>query len=238
MTHPSTTLAGSGTRVLVCRSAASTPAGRFAARLAVLAAVVLAGCATPNVNPGAPGGSPRPGSAEPLPSAPGARPGPPPAPALTPVQSEQRYLEDWFRGTPVSISLADVNTLVVDVPLVHSFAPGSTVIKPALAAVLERVATSLRRQPALRVSIAAPADPNAAVALAANRSQQVREHLIGRGVAASRMAGVGTARAGAPTQLRLTMLPQPLGRLDDATLPVPTMGVRPVVAAPASAAKR
>jgi len=218
--------------------ASRTTARGLAARLALLAVVVLAGCATPNVNPGAPGATPRPGAVEPPPAAPGARPAPAPVPALSPVQSEQRFLEDWFRGTPVAIALADVNTLVVDVPLAHSFTPGSPTIKPALAAVLERVATSLRRQPALRVSIAAPTDPNAAVALAASRSQQVREHLIGRGVAASRMAGVGTARAGAPVQLRLTMLAQPIGRLDDATLPVPAMGVRPVAANPASGAKR
>ena len=209
-----------------------------AALVGMLAVLGIAGCATPNVNPGAPGAPPRPGAVEPAPTLPGARPTPPPAPVLSPAQSEQRFLEDWFRGTPVAIALADVNTLVVDVPLAHSFAPGSPAIKPALAAVLDRVATSLRRQPALRVSVAAPTDPNGAVALAANRSQQVRDHLIGRGVAASRMAGVGTARAGAPVQLRLTMQPQPIGRLDDATLPVPAMGVRPVVSAPASGAKR
>ncbi len=215
--------------------APSKSARRLAAPLALLAAAVLAGCATPSVNPGAPDAPPRPGAVEPPP---GTRPAPAPAPALSPVQSEQRFLEGWFRDTPVSIALADVNTLVVEVPLVHSFATGSPAIKPALAAVLERVVTSLRRQPALRISIAAPTDPNAAVALAASRSQQVREHLIGRGVAASRMAGVGTARAGAPVQLRLTMLPQPIGRLDDATLPVPAMGVRPVAANPASGTKR
>lgn len=220
-------------------SASMTPARRRRrVGVALLGAFVLAGCATPNVNPGAPGASPRPGSTEAAPSVPGARAMPPPAPALSAVQSEQRFLEEWFRGTPVVISLADVHTLVVDVPLAHSFTPGSPAIKPALAAVLDRVATSLRRQTALRVAVAAPTDPNAAVALAASRSQQVRDHLIGRGVAASRMAGVGTARAGAPVQLRLTMQPQPIGRLDDATLPVPAMGVRPVTTTPASGAKR
>lgn len=206
-----------------------------AAGLAVLA-VLLAGCATSNVNPGAPGAPPRPGAAELPPPAPGARPAPPPA--LSPVQSEQRWLDDLFRGTPVSIAMADANTLAVDVPLVHSFAAGSSNVRPPLAKVLDYVATSLKRQPSLRISIAAPSDPNASVALAASRSQQVREHLIGRGVAASRMAGVGTARAGAPVQLRLTMQPQPIGRLDDATLPVPAMGVRPVAANPASGSKR
>ena len=206
--------------------------------LAMFAVLGIAGCATPNVNPGAPGASTGPGAVEPASPLPGARPTAPPAPALTPAQSEQRFLEDWFRGTPVSISLADVNTLVVEVPLTHSFTPGSPAIKPALAAVLDRVATSLRRQPALRVAVATPTDPNAAVALAANRSQQVRDYLIGRGVTASRMAGVGTARTGSPVQLRLSPQPQPIGRLDDATLPVPTLGVRPVATTPAPGAKR
>ena len=172
-----------------------------------------------------------------LPAPTPSRPAPPPA-AVSPLVSEQRWLDEWFRGTPVVIALADANTLAVDVPLANSFDSGSSKLKPALVAVLDRVATSLRRQPSMRVSIAAPTDAGAAVALASARAQRVREHLVSRGIAATRMAGVGTARAGAPVQLRLLIAPQAIGRLDDASLPVPTLGVRPTAAAAASGAKR
>jgi outer membrane protein OmpA-like peptidoglycan-associated protein len=214
------------------------PQRRFALALAL--AATLAACATP---PSAPRGSPSPGEAVPgAPVLPGPPAGPgsarPPAPAPTPLVAEQRWLEEWFRGTPVAIALADANTLTVDVPLANSFDAGSSSIKPALAAVLDRVATSLRRQPTVRLSIAAPTDgAGGAPALASARAQQMRDHMTSRGVVAARLAGVGTARAGAPVQLRLLTVPQAIGRLDDATLPIPANGVKPVLA-PASAAKR
>jgi len=158
---------------------------------------------------------------------------------VSPLVSEQRWLEDLFRGTPVVIALLDANTLAVDVPLANSFDTGKSMVKPALAKVLEYITTSLRRQPTMRLSIAAPGDAAASnVALAAARAQQVREALLARGVAAVRLAGVGTARAGAPVQLRLLIAPQGIGRLDDTTLPAPAYGVRPVSSAAAPPAKR
>jgi len=214
------------------------PTPRLLAHVILLAA--LAGCATSKPagsGPGAVVGSePMPGTA-PAPAPAPARP-PPPAPVASPLVSEQRWLDEWFRGTPVVIALTDTNTLAVDVPLANSFDAGRSSIKPALAAVLDRVATSLRRQPAMRVSIAAPSDAAGAPALASARAQQVRAHLVSRGIAATRMSGVGTARAGAPVQLRLLIAPQAIGHLDDATLPVPAQHVKPASAAPASGVKR
>lgn len=183
--------------------------------LALLA--LIAGCATPTAAP--PGASPgTPGSADGT-----AAPSRPLSPTVSPLVSEQRWLDEWFRGTPVVIAMSDINTLTVDVPLVNAFEPGSSGLKPALAAVLDRVATSLRRQPSMRVSIAAPPDaagPNATLATA--RANQVRGHLVSRGVPATRMAAVGTARPGAPVQLRLLVATQAIGRLDDTALPTPT----------------
>jgi outer membrane protein OmpA-like peptidoglycan-associated protein len=171
---------------------------------------LLAGCST---TPSLPWSSPGPG---------GAGQPPPPVSALV---TEQRWLEEWFRGTPVVIAMADGNTLAVDVPLVHSFAAGKSSVKPALAAVLDRVATSLHRQQALLVSIAAPADAGTTnTALASARARQVRRHLASRGVPTTRVSAVGTARAGEAVQLRLLMSPQAIGRFDDALAP-------PVVAA-------
>lgn len=167
---------------------------------------LLAGCAspalqTPAVVPSVPGSS-APTVPPPSPRA------APPAPVISPLVSEQRWLEDLFRGTPVAITLLDANTLAVDVPLANSFDTGKSAVKPALAKVLEYVNTSLRRQPTMRLSIAAPTDAAAgSVALAAARAQQVREALLARGLSATRLAGVGTARAGAPVQLRLLIVP-------------------------------
>lgn len=187
----------------------------------------VAGCSTPTPWPSSGG------SGDPVP---GSRPSPPPS---SPLVSEQRWFEEWFRGTPVVIVMADVNTLAVDVPLANSFDNGKINIKPALAAVLDRVATSLRRQPTIRISIAAPSDASGInMSLASSRAQQVRDHLVSRGVPATRMSGVGTARAGAAVQLRMVTTPQAIGRLDDASLPPPSAGLKPAAAAPTSATKR
>lgn len=196
---------------------------------------LLAGCATPPQAPTPAPGLPAP-SAPPPPASPRAAP---PTPAVSPLVSEQRWLENLFRDTPVVITLVDVNTLAVDVPLANSFDSGKSTVKPALAKVLEYISTSLRRQPAMRVSISAPTDAAAGnVALAAARGQQVREALLARGITATRLAGVGTARAGAPVQLRLLIAPQGIGWLDDATLPLPAAGARAVSAATASSGRR
>lgn len=198
---------------------------------------MLAGCATSTSGPaGGPGALESAPSGTPQPGGPGARPLPPPA---TPLVAEQRWLDEWFRGTPVVISLADINTLAVDVPLANSFEAGSSNLKPALVAVLDRVATSLRRQPTLRVSVAAPPDAAANnAALAGARAQQMRAHLVSRGIPVARMATAGSARSGAPVQLRLLAAVQGIGRLDDAALPPTSAGLKPIAATPASGAKR
>jgi type IV pilus biogenesis protein CpaD/CtpE len=157
------------------------------------------------------------------------------APAVSPLVTEQRWLEDWFRGTPVVIRLNDANTLAVDVPLAHSFAAGSSNVKPALAAVLERVATSMRRQPTLRVTVSAPTDVDGAPTLATGRTQKVREQLISRGVVDTRTTSLGNPRAGTAVELRLIAVAPLIVRLDDATLPPPPAPV-PKRSGPAGAA--
>ena len=129
------------------------------------------------------------------------------APVESPLVTERRWLAEWFRGTPVLVALTDPQTLGVDVPLAHCFNAGSSTVKPALAAVLDRVATSLRRQPTMRVAIAAPADANDNARLAASRAQKVSEHLVSRGVAATRVTGSGTAPPGGAVQLRIVLGP-------------------------------
>jgi len=184
--------------------------------------------------PAVPGSAGTPGAPG-APAAPGQ--GTAPAPSASPLATEQRHFEDWFRGTPVVIVAqpqAAQPTLLVDVPLANSFDAGKADIKPALAAVLERVAESLQRQLGARVTVAAPTDPGGNVALAQQRAQRVREHLVSRRIAAPRIALGGAARAGAPLQLRMTIPPAAfpaVSRLQSPNI-VPMKGVKPAAVAP------
>lgn len=199
-----------------------------AAALCLLVAACATNTAAPGTAPEAPYGSPT------APGAPGSNPGA--APAASPLAAEQRFLEDWFRGTPVVIAAQAPATLNVDVPLANSFDAGKSDIKPALNAVLERVAESLRRQTAARVSVTAPADANGvSAALSAQRTVRLREALVAKRVALPRVALGDAPRPGGPVQLRIFIPPPPIARLDDGALPVPVSGVKPVAAERASA---
>jgi outer membrane protein OmpA-like peptidoglycan-associated protein len=140
----------------------------------------------------------------------------PGTPAATPLATEQRFLEDWFRGTPVVIAAQPPTTLQLDVPLANSFDAGKSDIKPALSAVLDRVAQSLLRQNAARLHVNTPADAGGNGALAQSRAQRVREALGSKGIAATRVAVTEAApRVGGPVQLRLTIpagAAQPIAR--------------------------
>jgi outer membrane protein OmpA-like peptidoglycan-associated protein len=167
--------------------------------LLVLAAATwaagLAGCATRGVAP------------TPAPTPPPAPIDSPPA-AASPLAIERQWLQQWFKGTPVHIVQDADGELSVDVPLEFSFDAGRSAVKPALAAVLDKVAESLRRvQRARLVLVAAPQDSGAtAVAsLAQQRAAAVRRHLTMRGIANSRMAAASAATSPA-VQLRLRMI--------------------------------
>jgi outer membrane protein OmpA-like peptidoglycan-associated protein len=160
----------------------------------------------PAPNAGAGAGDPNAAPRAPMPS----------TPSATPLATEQRFLEDWFRNTPVVIAAQPPVTLQLDVPLANSFDTGKSDIKPALNAVLDRVAQSLLRQNAARIHVNAPADASANAALAISRAQRVREALGAKGIAATRVAVTEAApRIGGPVQLRLTIpavSPQPIAR--------------------------
>ena len=151
--------------------------------LAALAfAAVLAGCATPP-GPAAPGAAGVPGAAPPPAAAPG-------GPTLA---SEQRRLADELRGTPVVVETTPEGRLRVEVPLEFSFDRGRAAVKKPLAAVLDRIASGLRQQPAFEVRLAAPPDAKGAGGnlLAQDRAASARDYLIARGVPAARFVGLG-----------------------------------------------
>lgn len=119
-----------------------------------------------------------------------------PAPSLpsspAPLAAEQRWLTEWFGGTPVVVADEPDGVVLVSVPLAFCFDTGQATIKPPLAAVLARMAASLGRQRDAQLAIAAPADPDGLQA--PERSQRLREHFQQRGVNASRIIDLGDAQ--------------------------------------------
>lgn len=134
--------------------------------------------------------------------------GRPSAPTRTPLETEQKWLQAWFKDTPVLIAPRGDDALAVEVPREFCFDGGRAQVKPALAAVLDKVAESLRRQPRLRLAtLAAPGDANRAE-LAGTRAANVRQHLRARGVPEARLASPSTGTLAA-VQLRLQLLDEP-----------------------------
>jgi len=144
---------------------------------------------------------------------------PPPAPQPAPGSAEQRtalaaeltveqqWLDSFFRGTPVQVRQRDDGALWVDVPREFCFDAGRSNVKPALAAVLDKVAESLRRRPGAIVTLlAAPDDRPGSTPLALQRAAQVHKHLRDRGVPLARL-GEPTAASGGGVQLRIVAPP-------------------------------
>ena len=88
-------------------------------------------------------------------------------------------------------------------PREFCFEPGHDAVKPALAAVLDKVAQSLRRTPIAELHlIAAPNDASGSATLGVQRAARVYDYLRARGVPGARMAKPSAA-SGAAVQLRM-----------------------------------
>ena len=120
---------------------------------------------------------------------------------------ERQWLQSWFQGTPVLITQSPTGAVTVEVPREFCFEPGRTRLKPALLAVLDKVAQSLRRQPLARLSLlAAPDDATGASTLAVQRAAELHKHLLSRAVPAASLARP-TATTAAAVQLRMDATP-------------------------------
>lgn len=107
-----------------------------------------------------------------------------------PLEAQRTRLKQALQGTPVVVEATGDRRLRVEVPTRHAFEPGRAAVKPALGAVLDQLAIGFKPYAATtEVQIAAPGDAR----LARERGASTREHLIGRGVPASRVAGLGRA---------------------------------------------
>jgi outer membrane protein OmpA-like peptidoglycan-associated protein len=178
-------------------AAAAAAAARPAAVLALI--LMLQACGMPSPPAAGGGRATEPASPTAPPSA--AKPGA--------LEVERQWLQSWFAGTPVAIKLQADGALAVEVPRDFCFDAAHTAVKPPLAAVLDKVAESLRRRRPMRLTLlAAPPDPTPNAGLAQQRGAQVRAHLLGRGVPESRLAAP-TIAAGAVLKLRLELPPAP-----------------------------
>lgn len=116
---------------------------------------------------------------------------------------ERQWLGSWFKGTPVRIGQRNDGAVTVDVPREFCFDRGRSSVEPALAAVLDKVAASLRRVPLAHLTLlAAPDDAAGSAQLALQRAAEVHKYLRSRGVSAARL-GKPSAATAAAVQLRM-----------------------------------
>ena len=117
--------------------------------------------------------------------------------------AEREWLQSWFKGTPVAIDLRADGAVSVEVPGEYCFDAGSSSIKPALAAVLDKLAESLLRVPTAQLALlAAPDDASGRAGLGQARADQLQHHLLLRGVAVARI-GQPTTTPAAAVQVRI-----------------------------------
>lgn len=170
--------------------------------LSGMALVLVAGCQTTPSSSAAGASSPTRASAPPS-----ASPATRAAATKANLAIEKVRLTELFRGTPVVFGLQPDGSLRVDVPLSFSFDPGKAVVKPPLAAVLDRVAGG-QRDELTRLLISAPPDSgNKATALSAERAASVRAYLVAHDLAEPRLALSPTASAAA---VRIVVTDAPL----------------------------
>ena len=184
--------------------------------LAITAVLIaaLAACGTPPASPpAAPVTAPAPVAPGPT-ATPAPAPGPLPAPARQTLAAEQRRLTELFRGTPVAFAMQADGALRVTVPLQFCFDRAAAVVKPPLAAVLDRLAKSQRDQ-GTRLRVAAAPDPGKgagagaggsaaalALALARRLADTARDYLEAQGIKANRLTTMSLAQvAGAGVEI-------------------------------------
>lgn len=107
------------------------------------------------------------------------------------MEERRVAMEQATRGTGVEVSRTADNQLKLNIPNEVSFDTNSYAIKPAMRAVLDPFAGSLRDDPNTRLNIVGHTDSTGSDAinnpLSVERAQSVRDYLASRGVAPSRI---------------------------------------------------
>ncbi|MEO8013119.1 OmpA family protein [Polaromonas sp.] len=111
------------------------------------------------------------------------------------MQDQKVAMERATVGTGVGVSQTQDNRLKLDIPSDVSFDVGRSAIKSNFAPVLTNFATSLNQNPITTVSIIGHTDSTGSDAinnpLSFDRANAARDYLVGRGVAAQRIATDG-----------------------------------------------
>jgi len=111
------------------------------------------------------------------------------------MEDRRRAMEESTRGTGVEVTRTADNQLKLNVPNDVSFDTGSAAIRPQLRNVLDPFAASLRDDPNTRLTVIGHTDNTGSDAinnpLSLERARSVRDYLVDRGVAASRIDVAG-----------------------------------------------
>lgn len=111
------------------------------------------------------------------------------------MQDQKAAMEQATAGTGVAVSQTADNRLKLDIPSDVSFDVGRSAIKPNFAPVLTHFATSLNQNPITSVTVIGHTDSTGSDAinnpLSVDRANSARDYLVGRGVAAQRIATDG-----------------------------------------------
>ncbi|GBU14758.1 OmpA family lipoprotein [Polaromonas sp.] len=111
------------------------------------------------------------------------------------MQDQKVAMEQATAGTGVAVSQTADNRLKLDIPSDISFDVGHSAIKSNFAPILTHFATSLNQNQITTVTIVGHTDSTGSDAtnnpLSFNRANAARDYLVGRGVAAQRIATDG-----------------------------------------------
>ncbi len=111
------------------------------------------------------------------------------------MEDRRNAMEQATRGTNVEVTRTADNQLKINIPNDISFDSGSATIKPQLRTVLDPFANSLQGDPGSRLMIVGHTDSVGSEAvnnpLSIERANSVRDYLVTRGVAATRVDTAG-----------------------------------------------
>jgi len=110
-------------------------------------------------------------------------------------EDRRAAMEKATAGTGVEVTRTADDQLKLNIPNDVSFSVGSAAIRPEMRGVLDPFANSLRDDPNARISIIGHTDSTGSPAinnpLSVDRAQSVRDYLVSRGVAATRVETAG-----------------------------------------------
>ena len=114
------------------------------------------------------------------------------------MEDRKQAMEQATQGTGVEVSRTADNQLKIHIPNDISFDVNSYAIKPELRSVLDPFASSLQGDPQARILVVGHTDSTGSDAinnpLSLERAQSVRDYLVARGVAATKVETAGRGK--------------------------------------------